>query len=90
MKNIFESLEVFSAYSEIDLCYYGLKMLQEEISKPIYGINKMIDDATGFTKVKNKENRETAIALVERIIAAKKVIEADYSNDELMLNQLKN
>lgn len=90
MKNIFESLETFSAYAEIDLCYGGLKMLQEEISKPTTGINKMIDDATGFTEVKNKENRETAISLVERIIIAKKVIEADFSNDELILNQLKN
>lgn len=89
MKNMFESFEVFSAYAEIDLCYSGLKTLQEEISKPITGIDKMIDDATGFTKVKNKENRETIIALVERIITAKKIIEADFSNDELMLNQLK-
>jgi hypothetical protein len=88
MKNIMESSETFDAYAEIDLCYYLLKMLYENVSKEIAPINKMVDDATGKTQSELTENRETAINLLTRIITAKKIIEADYSGDETMLSKL--
>lgn len=88
MKNKMESAEVFCVYAEIDFCYLGLKMLYERVSKEIAPINKMVDDATGKTQSELKENRETAIDLLKRVIKAKKIIEADYSGDESMLSKL--
>ena len=85
MKNIFESPEVMSAYAQIDLLYYGL----EELSKQFLGevknqspINQMIDEKTGFAKAKREEVRDSAIECLELIIEQKKIVEADYSEDE--------
>lgn len=88
MKDIFESGEIFEAYAVIDLCYYGLQELQKELNKPKIPLYVMIDQATGFDKAQAKENKETAVELLEQIIKAKKIIEADYSNDEKMIDKI--
>jgi len=88
MKNKMESAKVFCAYAEVDFCYLQLKILYEEVSKEISPINKMVDDVTGRTQSKLKENRESAIYLLNKVIKAKKIIEADYSGDETMLSKL--
>lgn len=89
MKNKIGMSEILCAHAEIDLCYLGLQMLYEEVSKEIAPIDKMIDNATGYSKEKNKENRENAIILLSRIIKAKKIIEVDYSGDENVLAEIK-
>lgn len=88
MKNIMENAETFEAYATIDLCYYGLRELNKEISKPKNGLHIMIDNATGFAEHQNKERTETAIQLLEQIIEAKKKIEANYEIDTKMLNEI--
>lgn len=64
-------------------------MLYKEILVEVSPIHKAINNASGYSEAKNNENKEIAISLIERVIAAKKIIETDYSNDEKMLNQLK-
>ena len=89
MKNIMESAETFEAYAIIDCCYYGLKELNKEVSKPKDGLSLMIDKATGFSEHQNKKWIETSIELLNQIIEAKKLIEADYKNDSKMLAEIK-
>lgn len=84
-----ESAETFEAYAEIDMCYYGLKMIHDESFVSKTPIEQMVDKATGFSQAKTKENIKIGIALLKRIIKAKKTIEADFSGDENMLNALK-
>lgn len=88
MKNILESGEIFEAYIVIDLCYYGLQELRNELSKRKDVLSMLIDKATGFDKAQAKENKNTAIELLEQIIEAKKIIEADYSNDKKMIDKI--
>jgi hypothetical protein len=89
MKNILESEKTFEAYATIDLCYYGLQKLNEELGQPKSGLEILIDRSTGFDKAKMKEWIETSIELLEQIIEAKKVIEADYKNDSKMLDDIR-
>ena len=84
-----ESAETFEAYAIIDCCYYGLKELNKEVSKPKDGLSLMIDKATGFSEHQNKKWIETSIELLNQIIEAKKLIEADYKNDSKMLAEIK-
>lgn len=88
MKNIFENGEVFEAYAKIDLLYYGLAELSEDLNIKRSPIVMAIDDASGYAAAKLKENKETAIDLIQQIIDNKKIIEADYSSEEKMLNIL--
>lgn len=89
MKNILDDEKTFEAYATIDLCYYGLQRLSEEIGQPKSRLETLIDKSTGFDKAKMKEWIERSIQLLEHIIEAKKVIEADYSNDSKMLDEIR-
>lgn len=84
-----ESAETFEAYAVIDCCYYGLKELNKEVSKPKDGLSLMIDKATGFSEHQNIKWIETSVELLNQIIKAKKLIEADYENDSKMLAEIK-
>lgn len=88
MKNIFESPEIFTAYAIIDYCYYMLDEIRKEKPKLRSSIEIEIDRVTGYTKHKNKETIKTAISLLKEVIKQKKIIEADYTNDEKTLKQL--
>ena len=83
-----ESAETFEAYAVIDCCYYGLKELNKEVSKPKDGLSLMIDKETGFSEHQNKKWIETSVELLNQIIEAKKFIEADYENDIKMLAEI--
>ena len=83
-----ESKEIFEAYSIIDLCYYRLRDILKEIEKPKTGIQILIEKSTGYDIAKMKEWKDTSIELLEQIIKAKKIIEADYKNDVKMLEEI--
>lgn len=89
MKNILDSEKTFEAYATIDLCYFGLQKLNEELGQPKSVLEILIDRSSGFDKAKLREWIETSIELLEQIIEAKKVIEADYSNDVKMLDEIR-
>lgn len=86
---MFESPEVFEAYAVIDACYYELQNLYKHISKPKTPIHQMIDEASGFGNAQTKEMKEITISLLQQIIEAKKLIEADYKDTEIWLNEVK-
>jgi len=79
----------FQALSEIDASYFLLGQLMEDLSKPEPPINMIIDKATGYAKVKRKQDKSTAIALLESIIKNKKKVNMDYSDAEKTLEQVK-
>lgn len=90
MKSIMESAEVFEAYAQIDYCYYALKEVQNDLAKSSRSpLEIMIDNATGYGAEKDKECVEICISLLETIIDNKKIVEADYSGDEIMLGKLR-
>lgn len=89
MKHILENHDVFRAYAEIDYCYYMLEELQKELSTPKDAITIMVDRASGYGEARTKELKESSIELLKTIIKNKKIIEADYSNDEKTLEAIK-
>jgi hypothetical protein len=86
MKHILESSETFTAYATIDMCYYELERIQKLLNKHNTPIERAIYDATGFSK----DLKEQCISVFEEMIKNKKIILADYSKDEEVLQQLKN
>jgi hypothetical protein len=90
MKNILESPEVFEAYAQIDLMYFGLRNILKKIEFPRSPLEIMVDDATGFQKSQTTKNIKDSIEIIENIIRCKKTIEAPIDSDEKLLNQLKN
>jgi len=90
MKNILESPEVFEAYAKIDLLYYGLAELQKELNIKRSPIVEAIDNASGYTAAKLKDNKDVVIDIIKQIIENKKIIEADYSGDGKILNEVNN
>lgn len=90
MKPLFESPETFTAYATIDAGNYMLADLQKQITKVQSPIEKAVDRATGYDDAMNKYYYEQTVVILEDIIAAKKVINADFSGNEEILNQLQN
>lgn len=88
MRPIGESAEVFEAYARIDYCYYMLQEIANEKPEQLSPIEIMIDRASGYGKAKQQETFETAKSLLEEIISSKKIIEADYSKDQIALSKL--
>lgn len=89
MKNMWESPETFTAYATIEAAYYMLSGYEQEWSKPLSPITQMVDEATGYSKERNNGLKRNIIVCLEGIIAAKKIIEGDYSKDEIMLTKIK-
>lgn len=83
-----ESSEVFGAYVQIDYCYYMINELKRRMEIPLSPLEKMIDVATGYGKAKTQEDIKTCINLLQTIIENKKIIEADYSYDQEMIDGL--
>lgn len=71
----------------IDFCYWRLKKLDEQISKPKSNIERLIDNTCGYNEV--EEVKKEAITILEQIVESKKAIGADYSGDEKFLDKLK-
>ncbi len=90
MKSIMESQEVFETYAKIDLAYYGLKMLNEEMNKPQTPFEKAIDNSTGSGSDRVKKWKEDSIELLNQIIEGKKIIGADFSGDKETLKRVIN
>src|SRR5688572_32924883 len=89
MKNMFESEKVFTAFAVIDYCYVMIEEIHKKHSVPRGGIVAMIDAVTGYDNHRYNEAKNTTISLLKTVIKNKKIIEADYSNDEKFLEQLK-
>lgn len=90
MKDILESSEAFTAHATISAGYYMMQEAQKEFDKssPKSPIDAMIDQSTGYAAEKlEKHISYLQICLID-IMEAKKVIEADYSNDVKMFNKL--
>jgi len=88
MRDILESEEVMTAYITIDLCYYQIQGIRKEMEKPSSTIERAIDEATGYGKVRNRECMINLIERFESIIENKKIIEADYSADQKTLDRI--
>ncbi len=86
MKNILESEKVFEAYAQIDYCYYMIGEINKKINKPLSPIEVIIDKTTGHNS--SEQEVKSLIGLLKTIIKNKKIIEADYSGDKAMLNNL--
>ncbi|KKN74683.1 hypothetical protein LCGC14_0388850 [marine sediment metagenome] len=56
MKNHFESAECFEAYATVDACYYIIAQMEAQMNKQRSGIEKAIDDATGYSKAQKLLN----------------------------------
>lgn len=85
MKAITESAEVFQAYAMIDYCHFALGQMHEQLNKPKSPIERMVDDALHM----DDHYFTGAAALLEELISCKKIIDADYSKDQEMLDRLK-
>jgi len=85
-----ESPEVFEAYAIIDYCCYALEKLNIELSKPKSGLDILIDRATGYDKEEVKKIMKTALKLLKQIVEAKKIVEADYSKETKIINEIVN
>jgi hypothetical protein len=87
MKDILENKKIFEAHAQIDYCYFLIKEINANMSNEYTSpIDLAIDKATGNNPLNNKI--KDLILLLKIIIECKKEIEADYSNDEKMLNTL--
>jgi hypothetical protein len=74
--------------SQIDLSYLGLRKIMEEnetLNSPMVAI---VDKATGYDKVKFKEDADNAIKLVKRIIRCKEKLGYGTVNDKYFLNMI--
>ncbi len=80
-------MKTLERIATIDYCYWCLGKLNEKLSKPKPSIVQMVDKACGYDEV--EEIRKEAISLVECIIENKKAINADYSGDSELLDNLK-
>jgi hypothetical protein len=89
MKDKFESEEIFTAYATIDAGYAMILKIDEEIDKPKNPVVAAIDRTTGFDKTIIQEKAKQLVVILEDIIEAKKIIEADFTSDETALLAIK-
>lgn len=85
MKNEFESEEIFTAYATIAAGYYMIGQIKKGLDMLKSQIVAAIDKATGFDEATVKENAKQLVVILEDIIEAKKIIEADFTSDETAL-----
>ena len=88
MKHVLSSQKAFECHATIDYCYFVIAMTMKEMSKSQSGLEKMIDDATGFGEAQNKKRIGTVIKMLREIIKCKKKIECDHSVDSNALDEL--
>lgn len=88
MKNRVESEEVFAAYAIIDYGMWMLSQIDKRLDKRT-PIERMVDKASGYNEKLERDAAEEMIPILEDVIEAKKVVQADYSKDELLLNAAK-
>lgn len=73
---ILKEMNKLEHIATIDFCYWRLKILCEQLSKPKSNIKIMVDNACGYNET--EEIRKECIILLEQIIESKKAISADY------------
>lgn len=83
MKPLFKSSETFTAYATIDACYYTLQKMFADMEARA-PIDKAIDKATG----READFANDIADVVRTMIKNKKLIGADYSADEELLNKI--
>jgi len=88
IKNI--TSETLELIAQIDCCYFLMEEAGKRTEKPITPFERMIDDATGYGKMRDDKLREYLIDLARQIIECKKKIGADYSCDEKFMSELIN
>jgi hypothetical protein len=88
MKNRFESAETFEAYATIDAGYYLINELNTEFNQPIHPLFAAVDKVTGYDKHRAKDMALSIIKIAKDIVAAKKIVEADFSADEKLITDL--
>lgn len=71
---MWESSETFEAYATIDSAFVMLRFISEEMSQSGHSIHSMIDEATGYDKVVNKQFAAEIKPVLEDLIKAKKAI----------------
>lgn len=75
--------------SQIDYCYWMIQEMSEHKGVMQSPLEAMIDEATGFNKVKVKDQIDTAIYLVTVLIRCKKKLEYDVETDKEFLKEIK-
>ena len=88
MKPMFESAKTFECYATIEGCYFLINKIQENLKREDSPIEIMIDRASGFSQYQAIKEGRFLIQTLKTIISCKKKIEADYSVDEELLNEL--
>lgn len=86
MKPIFESPEVFEAYAMID--FHNLMLVELAKVEKRSPIEAMVDEATGYDKEVEKLRVTAAIDSINEIIRCKKIVEADFSAEERLLEKI--
>ena len=83
MKNQFESPEIFEAYSRIDTSYHMLESYNKSLNirRPI---DILVDESTGF----EKDIYSHILELLRGMVADKKLIEANYSNEQVLIDAI--
>jgi len=92
MKDLTESQEVRETYVKIDLCYLEIekaKAAYEKMFKNRSDIDKAIDKETGFHQKKAQQLARIMKTYLEQIIVYKKIIEADWGQDQKVVDGLK-
>lgn len=76
-------------HGQIDLGYYLLSEMANEISLPKHPLIQVIDKATGASEERYKYCRKQAMKLIRDIIRQKKIFNYDTSRDEEFLQKIK-
>ncbi len=89
MKSILENAEIMACYVEIDNYKFLIQNLSRELLKSQSLIEEKIDHVTGFKEVRLKNIKKEVIFYMEEIIRCKKIIEADCSSEEKVIQKLR-
>jgi hypothetical protein len=89
MKNILEDEQSFKSHALIDYHYYALKKISEIIEEKKDPIKALIDKATGYDMEEIEEWKGLALSCLDEIIKNKKIIEADFSIEEKIKDEIK-
>lgn len=75
--------------SQIDYCYWAIQSISKHTYDACDPLTALIDKATGFDKIKVKNNISNVREAIKTIIRCKKKLSFDTERDEEFLNHLK-
>lgn len=76
-------------HGQIDLGYYLLSEMSKEMNLPKHPLILAIDEATGASGDRFKNNKAAALKLIKDIIRQKKIYNYDTMIDEKFLSEIK-